>query len=402
MSIVLIIPPSPFLGDEKRQPPLGILYVAAWFEKISSGPVHLVDLRTIKPSSWLDRIPASGNYGITATTPEYVGAIGVASQLKQRDRKCRIYLGGAHVTAIVPGNVDPVFDFLSTGEFEHVSHLDDIPFPARHLLPRESFISPKLCEAGEDATTVMVSRGCAFDCSFCSSKAIWGRKVRYRSVGNVISELQHLKDEYGIKQIRFHDDTMTINEKWVMEFCEAVKPLKIRWRAATRVDRAQEKILQAMHGAGCYELAFGVEDPDQRVLDINNKGINVKDIYKALATAKRTGFKTRLYLMIGLPGQDEGTAKRLIDFIDRVEPTVADLSTFVPFPGSDVYANPGKYGITLKPTPWDDYVFTRGLYGEEENKDFIYGHDMLSNESLKRQRKEILRHIKKRGAVIIE
>jgi hypothetical protein len=86
----------------------------------------------------------------------------------------------------------------------------------------------------------------------------------------------------------------------------------------------------------------------------------------------------------------------LIDFIERVEPTVADLSTFVPFPGSDVYNNPAKYGITLKYTPWDDYVFTRGLYGDELSKDFIYQHDKLSNESLKQQRKEILDHIKKR------
>jgi radical SAM superfamily enzyme YgiQ (UPF0313 family) len=124
--------------------------------------------------------------------------------------------------------------------------------------------------------------------------------------------------------------------------------------------------------------------------------VKTKDIYKALATAKRIGFKTRLYLMIGLPGQDDKTAKRLIDFIERVEPTVADLSTFVPFPGSDVYNNPYKYSIKLKDIPWDDYVFTRGLYGIETEMDFIYIHDRLSNESLKQQRKEILDHIKKR------
>ena len=135
-------------------------------------------------------------------------------------------------------------------------------------------------------------------------------------------------------------------------------------------------------------------------MNINNKGVKTKDIYKALATAKRIGFKTRLYLMIGLPGQDEDTASRIIRFIDAVEPTVADLSTFVPFPGSDVYNNPGKYGIKLNDTPWDDYVFTRGLYGDECNKDFIYQHDKLSNESLKRQRKEILDHIKQRNIAL--
>jgi radical SAM superfamily enzyme YgiQ (UPF0313 family) len=399
LSIVLIIPPSPFLGDEKRQPPLGILYVAAYLEQQRLN-VRIIDLRSVPSSGWMDKIPVCGRYGITATTPEYPYAVLIAEGLKLRDKmmdkKCHISLGGVHGTALAGTIERTLFDTVVIGEGDGTAPLDERPFPARHLLPRESFISDKLCEAGESATTVMVSRGCAFDCSFCSSKAMWGRNVRYRSVGNVIAELQMLKREYGIHQIRFHDDTMTVNKPWIMEFCGAVAPLNLRWRAATRVDRSSADMLQAMFDAGCYELAYGIEDPDQDVLNINNKGVKTKDIYKALATAKRIGFKTRLYLMIGLPGQDDKTAKRLIDFIERVEPTVADLSTFVPFPGSDVYNNPDKYDIKLKDTPWDDYVFTRGLYGDECAKDFIYQHDRLSNESLKQQRKEILDHIKKR------
>jgi radical SAM superfamily enzyme YgiQ (UPF0313 family) len=388
------------LGDEKRQPPLGILYVAACMERQGIG-VEVADLRSVPGPEWMDRLPECGRYGITATTPEYPYAVGIAMLLKSRNSGCDVMLGGAHATAM-HGETDSVFDRSHIGGYEDGGDMDDIPFPARHLLPRESFISPKLCESGEDATTVMVSRGCAFKCSFCSSQAMWGRNVRYRSVGNVIKELQLLKDEYGVKQIRFHDDTMTINKPWIMEFCREMGKLGLRWRAATRVDRSSADMLQAMFDAGCYEMAYGIEDPDQNVLDINNKGIKTKDIYKALATAKRIGLKTRLYLMIGLPGQDKHTASRLIDFIDRVEPTVADLSTFVPFPGSDVYNNPTKYGIRLLDTPWDDYVFTRGLYGDECNKDFIYEHDKLSNDSLKRQRKEVLDYIKKRRLALAE
>lgn len=400
-SIVLIIPPSPFLGDEKRQPPLGILYVAAYMEKCGLN-VRIADLRGVKDGAWLDLIPACDRYGITATTPEYPFAVGIAMLLKGLYRDCHITLGGVHGSALPKTIERPLFDTVVIGEGDGTAPLDERPFPARHLLPRESFVSSKLCEAGEDATTVMVSRGCAFDCSFCSSKAMWGRKVRYRSVGNVISELQMLKDDYGIHQIRFHDDTMTVNKPWIMEFCKAMKPLNIRWRAATRVDHSSPDMLQAMFDAGCYELAYGIEDPDQGVLDLNNKWVKTKDIYKAIATAKRIGYKIRLYLMIGLPGQGEGTSKRLIDFINRVSPDVADLSTFVPFPGSDVYNNPDKYGVKLLDIPWDDYVFTRGLYGNECEKDFIYIHDKLSNESLKRQRREVLDFIKKRSLALAE
>jgi len=396
-SVCLIIPPSPFLGDEKRQPPLGILYVAAGMERAGQR-VELVDLRGVTKPLWEGLIPKRKSYGITATTPEYPQALAIARMLKRRG-SCTVTLGGVHATAL-PNAIDRIFDCVFIGEYELGSDVDSIPYPARHLLPRESFVSDKLCRAGEAATTVVASRGCAFDCSFCSSKSMWGRHVRYRSVENVVAELRLLRDDYGIHQVRFHDDTLTLNRRWMLDFCEALKFEGIHWRAATRVDRAERELLVAMRDAGCYELAFGVEDPDQRVLDLHNKGIKSESIYEALATAQEVGIETRIYLMIGLPGQDEHTAKRLIKFIEDVNPTAADLSTFVPFPGSDVYRNPGKYGIHINGTDWGDYVFTRGLYGSEAEKDFIFRHDILSNESLKAQRKIVLDHIKARKLVL--
>lgn len=392
--VVLIIPPSPFLGDELRNPPLGILYVAAYMAKHGLD-VRMVDLRTVPESEWMDKIPDCHSYGITATTPEYPYALKIARILKSWNPKCRLVLGGVHATAL-PDSVDPVFDMIRTGEYDRCpgENLDSIPFPARHLLPRKSFISDKLCGGG-DATTLIVSRGCAYDCSFCSSKMMWNRKVQYRSVRNVLDEMYHLTYTYGIKRFRFHDDTMTMNKSWIMEFCKRVARYGYRWRTATRVNHSDRDVLQAMYDAGCYDIAFGIEDPCDEVLRINGKRISVNDMYRAIGAAKAAGLKIRLFLMIGLPGQDENTSKRINDFIDSTEPDAVDLSTFVPFPGCDIYNHPDKYGITLKNVPWDDYVFTRGLYGDEYKKDFPYQHDKLSNESLKRQRKEILDHIMK-------
>jgi anaerobic magnesium-protoporphyrin IX monomethyl ester cyclase len=416
-SIVLIIPPAPFLGDEKRNPPLGIMYVAAYLESFGKD-VRMVDLRTIPESEWGKHIPPSRIYGITATSPEYPIAVKIAHCIRKlHSGDVSIVLGGFHAMTAPAESVDPVFDKVVLGEGEgsaleimnagagddkrfftsaFIADLDSIPFPARHLLPRSSFISDKLCQPGDPATTISVSRGCAYNCAFCSSKAMWSRHVRFRTPGNVIREIEELIAKYGITALRFHDDTMTISKKWLHEFCDKMAPLKLSWRAHTRVDHAGYPELEAMRRAGCYEVGFGIEDPRDAVLAANNKRIKSPQIYSALKTAKEAGLKTRVYLMIGIPGQDEDTSRAMIDFIAAAEPDGVDLSTFIPVPGCDIYKRPGDFGVKVKDFKYDDLVFTVGLYGEEAEKDFLFEHDKLSGESLKQQRKEVLQYIKQR------
>jgi radical SAM superfamily enzyme YgiQ (UPF0313 family) len=175
-----------------------------------------------------------------------------------------------------------------------------------------------------------------------------------------------------------------------------VAPLGLSWRAHTRVDHAGYAELLAMRKAGCYEVGFGIEDPRDAVLIANNKRIKSHQIYSALKTAKEAGVKTRVYLMIGIPGQDEDTSKAMINFIAKTEPDGVDLSTFIPVPGCDIYKRPGTYGVKIKDFRYDDLVFTVGLYGDEAEKDFLCEHDKLSGESLKQQRKEVLQYIKQR------
>jgi anaerobic magnesium-protoporphyrin IX monomethyl ester cyclase len=416
-SIVLIIPPAPFLGDEKRNPPLGIMYVASYLESFGKD-VRMADLRTIPESEWAKHIPPSQVYGITATSPEYPIAVKIAHCIRNlHGREVSIILGGFHAMTAPAESIDPVFDKVVLGEGEgsaleimnagagdqtrfftgaFIDNLDRIPFPARHLLPTSSFISDKLCKPGDPATTISVSRGCAYNCAFCSSKAMWSRHVRFRTPGNVIREIEELIAQYGITALRFHDDTMTISKKWIHEFCDKMAPLKLSWRAHTRVDHAEYAELTAMRNAGCYEVGFGIEDPRDTVLAANNKRIKSQQIYSALKTAKEAGLQTRVYLMIGIPGQDEDTSKAMVDFISDTEPDGVDLSTFIPVPGCDIFKRPGHYGMTVKDFKYDDLVFTVGLYGDEAEKDFLFDHDRLSGDSLKRQRKEVLHYIKQR------
>ena len=415
VKINFILAPLPFLGDPKRNAALGVMYLAAITEQ-AGHPTIITDLRDKNLEDCLVLIPESQVYAFSSTTPEYHYCCKIARLLKERDKHALIIIGGVHAT-VCPDDIDSCFDVVAVGGGERViieilddfkngkrsrfyrsqlvNDLSTLPYPARHLLPRESFVSYSLVEKNKAATSVMVSRGCAFNCAFCTSKAMWHQKCRYRSVRDVIDEIKELREKYGIEQLRFQDDSLVINKKWIFEFCKALKPLHFVWRANARVENSSDDIISAMKDAGCDELCYGIESLEQEVLNKCNKKMKIIDAVACLKNVKKLKMKTRVFLIIGLPGQDKSVAKNMIDFIKDIGPSGVDLSTFVPFPGSDIYRNPSLYGIRIKEEiGFDDYVMTRGLFGDERNKDFVFFHDKLSNDELKALRIEVLNFIK--------
>ncbi|MFH1471202.1 MAG: radical SAM protein [Candidatus Micrarchaeota archaeon] len=420
-SVEFVIPPSPYLGDPMRNPPLGILYLAAVAEK-AGYPVKITDFRGKEPNSYPKLLGVSDIYAITATTPDYPEAKAIAEEAKKMNMGSWVVIGGIHATS-VPNKIDAVFDKVVVGEGEvsflnvledfekkdnskrfykspPICDLDSLPFPARHLMPFDAIFSPHALFVGAGPTaTVMLSRGCPYSCSFCASKMMWDRKVRFRSPDNIVAEIKHVIDKYGIKNFRFHDDTITVKKEWLREICEKIKPFGIRWRAETRVDRVSSEVLKMMKEAGCEEIAYGVESLDQAVLDRADKKIKLSDVYTAVKLTKESGMGVRLFFIIGLPGEKPGYADRLIRFCEEANPDAVDVSTLVPFPGSNIYNNPEQYGFELDMEDFEHFVMTRGLGKDEIDMDFIFKHDVMSNEELKAERKKILEYIKSRKMV---
>jgi len=423
MKLELLIPPNPYLGDDKRNPPLGMLYLAAIAEK-QGYEIRVTDLRGISLDCFDELIPRNSQaYGITASTPDYPLAKKIAEIVKLKNPSAWTILGGSHATTSLE-EIDPIFDKIVVGEGEQsllrilkdfekgnsdqriyksklITNLDSIPFPAFHLVPFDSAFSVNALYVGAGPTgTIMTSRGCPFSCSFCANTAVWNKHVRFRSPENVVEEIKSTMEKYGIKNFRFHDDTMMLRKKRLEELCRRIKPLGIKWRAATRVDTASESSLKQIKDAGCEEIAYGFESFSQEVLDKVNKGIQVKDFYTVLAATKKVGLKSRLYLIIGLPGEQPGFADRLINFSEQTKPDAIDLSTFVPFPGSDIQRNPKKYGFGLKnEEDFSHYVFTRGLKNGEDDQDFTFEHDVMTNNQLKNERRRSLEYIMKKKMV---
>ena len=413
MLVSLIIPPSPFLGDQKRNPPLGIMYIASFLEK-NNYDVKLTDLRDLNENEWLEHIPNGDVYGLTATTPEYPYALAIAKQIKKKDKKSIIVLGGVHASA-ESNKINKVFDKVVVGEGEYsmlrllddvkkdngkryyytplIKDINSLPFPARHLVEYDSVVSSKLTVKDQPATAITGSRGCCFSCAFCVSKLMWDRRVRFRSVDNVIEEIKEIIEKYNVRHFRFQDDTITISKKWITELCNKLIPLNVVWRAATRVDQSDKDILKMMKNAGCYEIDYGIETISDDVLEIVNKGITIDEMYEAISNAKEAGLKIRLFFMIGLPGQTIDIADDIINFIEKTRPDGVDVSTFIPFPGSDIYNNPKKYKIKILTKNFTKYVITQGLYGDEAERSFIFKHDILTDDELKSLRKKLLRYI---------
>lgn len=414
--IVLNILPSPFLHDQKRNAPLGVMYIAAVLER-EGYDVSIADLRGLEETAWLAEIPEADIYGISASSLEYYLAVKLAHKLK-RERRGFTVLGGVHVTVTDPAGLDPVFDAVVLGEgdlamlelvadykngktkrvyrSEFISDLDSLPLPARHLLPHDSLISTELVEREETApgTTIITSRGCPWDCAFCANRRLWGRKVRFHSVDRVVAEIKSVIEIYGVRHFRFHDDTITMNKRRLREMSRALAPLKIRWRCNGRADETDEETIKLLRESGCDEIGFGIETASQTALDLCHKKTTVEQGIRAIKLAKEGGLKAKAFFVLGLPGDFGDMSGRIIDFLKAAQPDGANLSTLSPFPGCELYENPDKFGLKFKTRDISKYRMIYGLDNNEYEEDFVFEYDEMSNEQLKYHRKKLLDFVK--------
>ncbi len=378
MKATLINPPRSYLIEPEAQAPMGMLYIAAVLEQ-EGWEIQYVDL------AFTDDIPEADLYGITVTSADYPDAVEIAKQLKPRGGP--IVLGGRHITG-VNGKVDDVFDVVVIGEGEQairdiarnwprlekvykrpvITNLDSLPFPARHLLPiqgKNVFAYKKRYWEGE-TTCLLTMRGCPFKCAFCTAG---GEVVRYRSVDNVIAEIQHVIDTYGIREFRLSDDTLTVNRERLLELLPRMKECGIFWRASIRARPLDPELLELLADSGCVELSYGIESGDQRVLDRVHKGVTLEQSETAMKWSKEAGMTVRALMIAGLPGESPNSAYKTIEFMEKTRQywDIAALTNFVPLPGSPIWNEPARFGVT-KIKHVDDfnfYLWKPGVDGPE-------------------------------------
>ncbi len=413
LDILLVVPPYPGVYSSKAintpeysAPPLGVAYIAAILKNndytVSIFDMHINSL-CIEDIIKEYRKSNPPIVAITATTPTFPNAIRILKLLKAWDETIVTVIGGPHATSLPEECImSDAVDYVVIGEGEvtileltnailknkknlqqvngivykdakgkivstepqpRIKDLDILPFPARELLDIESYYQKG---------SIVSSRGCPYNCNYCACSVIAGHTYRVHSTDYVLDEIEYLIKEYDFKYFDFHDDTFNLFPSRVLEFCNKIeeRSMMIKWGCFCRVNNFNLEIAQAMKGAGCEVIQFGVEAGNQAVLDSIKKKIKLKEVENAIKAASQAGIKQiACGFIIGHANDTEETTNQTIDFgvkLAKLGATRLTISVLTPYPGTDVYINRNKNGIKLISEDWEQYIFSRVVI-ETEN-----------------------------------
>lgn len=403
MKVLLIDPPyERLIGFKSEWFPLGLAYIASFLIEKGYDQIEIYHAEHGSNTKYKSIIKYSGSFHkykeavysndhpvwkevrekITSFQPDLVGisvltakvpsALKIAEICKDVNPNIKVVVGGHHPT-IRPDEMlsNENIDFVIRGEGEYtfyellhalqtsgldyydipglsfrwagniihnkdrepIKDLDLLPMPARgRLINVKTYSLTQL-------SMVMTSRGCPYNCGFCASKNMWGRKVRYRSIDNILDEIEGLKSKYSIKNITFMDDAFTINRERVKEICSALirNHIDITWSCLTRVDAISDELVTLMKKTGCTKVDIGIESGNQRVLNLINKGITLEQVRNAVKILRERKLYWSGFFMFGFPTETEDEVLDTLRFMKELKPNWANISIFTPYPNTDLF-----------------------------------------------------------------
>jgi len=239
-----------------------------------------------------------------------------------------------------------------------IQDLDSLPFPARHLLPMEEYFAavkevPPRGEIRKPWTMMITSRGCPYNCIFCSVHVVMGRKWRGRSPENVVDEIEQVVHTYRIKQIDFVDENMTLAKRRMENICDLLvkRGLDIEWYTpnGVRADGLDENLLTKMKASGCKKIRLAPESGVQRVVDqIVKKNLDLKKVENAVVLSRKVGIKVGCFFIIGLIGETKEDIEATIKYAYKLRQLGADSFYFsyaTPLYGTELYEQAKRGGF---------------------------------------------------------
>ncbi len=390
MTEILLINPR---TDDRQRPPLGLAYIASILEKENLKVAIFDALPNPNNPKKIIEIIKEKNIkliGITTTTTQLHETNNLAKEIKENNSETIIIVGGPHATAktkemMQTSNIDiivmgegeqtskelftkliknqPITDvkgicYKKNNEIiinpprELIENLDTIPFPSRDLLDNGWYHKRGSLIRGtwKKTATIITSRGCPGRCTYCSAHDTFGRKIRQRTVKNVIKEIKELVEKYDVEALSFCDDTLTTNNEWVREFCEELRKLKremnkkIVWSCQSRVNTVTQELLNEMKRSGCLQIEFGCESGSQKILDVLKKNITVNQIRRAFEMSKRAGLRTMANFVIGNPEETKEDIMMTAELSKKLGADWVEFFITTPYPGSELYDVAEKNG----------------------------------------------------------
>jgi radical SAM superfamily enzyme YgiQ (UPF0313 family) len=375
--VILINPPCSLLDEDNPEENLGLSYIAAYLVK--EGYVVSIYEMTGEGDfrQKLRRINPAKIYGISCFTTNLHYTIEIVEYIRKTQPGSLVYIGGVHATAmpeetlqatgangVVIGEGEIIFSgivnqalsgTIPEGVFygKPVSDLDLLPFPERNLVSRDHF-SRKL--NGEKCISMLTSRGCHHSCLHCNSIIMGGgnKNVRFRSVKNIVAEIQSLK-QMGYRQIRFNDDNFTANP-YLPELLKAIKEENIGFRVFGRIEYLTEENCRLLKEAGCAMCSVGLESYHPDNLKFLGK-YSMYNYFNQLENAGKYGIVVRASFMVGLPyDTDESIEYYFEESGKHLKFTEFAVYPLIPYPGTPIGKNPGKYGYSIASLDFEKYL----------------------------------------------
>ncbi|MFZ3060701.1 MAG: radical SAM protein [Candidatus Methanoperedens sp.] len=397
---VLLVQPNYRIQRESGawgiNPPLGLAYIASVLREndvdVEILDANALNLTSTEVASYAEKVHAS-IMGISILTPAHNFSVDVASLLPDDILKVA---GGNQATALPNQLINEGFNVIVRGEGEYtmlelaqgkalsdvmgISYKendkifhnpprppldpDSLPMPARELLPSNGVDIPYL-SAGtvyRPWAGILTSRGCPYDCYYCFKKT-FGYKFRPRSAEKVVSEIVHLHEKYGVKEIDIYDDCFNFDlkraEKILDIIIEQELDIHIRCSNGLRVDKITESFIKKMKKAGCCYIAYGIESGDQKVLDLIPKRITLQQVTSAIKLTNDARITTAGFFIFGLIGDNKEAMERTLTLANELNLDMCSFTIATPYPGTKLWDMVKEKG-NIFISDWDDFHHTSG------------------------------------------
>lgn len=412
------------VASANRMVPHGILSIAAWLLKEGHevfihdclGPYASPDFQT-NIQQILDY--RADFIGFSATTSSFPDAARMAAALKRINPEVVTICGGVHCSSMGGALLRdyPAFDFLIQGEGEItlaelvlgkspaqikgllwrnqneivensprelIPDLDILPFPAYEKLKGfpKGYNLPLFSYAKFPGTSMVTSRGCLFQCSYCD-RSVFKKGFRYNSAQYIYNHLKYLHQKFGIRHVNIYDDLFTTDEKRIVELCDMLtqNPMDIQFNCALRVGFAPDKLLKMLKDAGCLMVSLGIESADPELLKKHKAGVTVEAVRDTVARIQAAGLRAKGLFMMGLPGETEESIRWTSDFVISLGLDDMNMAKFTPFPGAPLWRTIREEGALEE--DWEqmnclNFVFIPKSIGSKAVLDQLY------NEHVKR------------------
>ncbi|MBM5804858.1 MAG: B12-binding domain-containing radical SAM protein [Candidatus Verstraetearchaeota archaeon] len=397
------------LNQTSSDPPLGLAYLASYLRKNMEIDVVIVDKEDLLAGTVRSKPDA---VGISAMSTEYPVARSLARALRQ-ELEVPLMLGGHHITAMPSHVVD--FDVGIIGEGEQtllevmcliemdgglsqdklklikgvaghgfvterrglIDPIDAIPYPARDLLRmKDVYLVPRRLDFSKFSvgTTLFTSRGCPYDCTFCSSWCFWGRKIRFHSAGYVVGEIKELVDRWHVKEFLIYDDLFAMNLKRLEDIVNKLGEEGLRgeveFLALGRANLINDKVCDLLKRMGVRTMGFGLESGSEKTLSfLKGKSVTVKQNWDAVRLCKKYGFNVTGSFIIGNPGETEEDLEQTYKLMASPYIDFIELNQLTPLPATELWDFAKSKGL-VDDSP--DFDYTK-LFVTHFKSDFYLG-----------------------------